>query len=168
MGGEHGDRVFVRSGGRWVYNTGNPVGRVLIVVSLLVAAGWLSHMFASGRWSEGELRDAVHGAARALEAEAKPDYLLWYGGDYTSAIRDAVEATGEGPEHGLVAVDEISDDTGTGTDAGTTADRFEITTEDTSTAYCMSVSPPVPDEPRDPLAPGAVIRLSVEVEEGRC
>lgn len=163
MGGGHDDRVFVRSGGQWVYNPRNPVGRVLIVVSLLIAAGVLYNMFDSSQWSEGELRDAVHGAARGLEAEAKPDYVFRYGG-YESAIQDAIQATGKGPEHGYVDITESSEDPGT----DTTADRFEITTEDTATAYRVSVSPPAPDEPRDPLAPRRMVHLSVQVTEGPC
>ncbi|WP_175410290.1 hypothetical protein [Streptomyces sp. TRM64462] len=157
MSRDHDEPVFVRRGGKYVYNHRNPVARVLMVVSLLLV-GWLVYdMYDDGRWSDGELRDAVHTAARSMEAEPRREsYLSTFG--YDSLIKDEIYAGGEGPEHSVQVTDA----------GGGTGTRFEVTTPDTDTAYCVSVSPPRPEGPRDLTAPDAEVQLSVAVAEGAC
>lgn len=92
MSGDHdAEPVFVRSAwgtNRYVYNPNDPVGRALIVGSVLFAIGGIYSLYASTAWSEGELWDAVHGATRALEAE--PQRVSSYAGGYEALIREAV------------------------------------------------------------------------------
>ncbi|OII60551.1 hypothetical protein BJP40_09805 [Streptomyces sp. CC53] len=179
MSGDHDEPVFKRIGGRWAYNPGNPVGRALIVGSLLFAVAMMYGLHASSRWSEGELRDAVHAAADALEGQPQRNGTIAFSG-YAGIVEDAVEATGTGPEYALgLHVAEMNSETdgdGPGTAA---ADRFEITTDDTTTAYCLSVSPPrsrvesaagahQPGSGNGWQAVTAETVLSVEVAEGGC
>ncbi|MEU1485594.1 hypothetical protein [Streptomyces sp. NPDC005752] len=146
---------------RYVYNPRNPIGLTLIIGSVLFAAGALYHLRASSSWSEGELHDAVHSAARTLEAEDQK-FASWTGG-YSSMIRDAIEDSGEGPSTGgVVRVSEVDDTYDR--DADTTVDRFEAGTEDVDTVYCLSVSPPEPE----PAVTSVELPLTVIVDEGRC
>lgn len=159
--------VFIRS--RWgtkryVYNWGNPVGRALIVGSLVFAVVSMYILSARSTWSEGELHDAVHEAARSLQE--KPKEINLYD-DYDSLIREAIEDTGEGPAHGKVAVDRVSGLPGPGsTGAGNTSgtDDFDITSDDVLDAYCMRIAPHEPDVTRSSVT----LQLTVVVEEGRC
>lgn len=158
--------VFIRSWGtgRWAYNSKNPVGRALIIGSLLIAAGLMYHFFDGSQWSEGELRRAVHGAARALEDE--PQTLSLYS-DYEALIREAVDATGEGPEHGLVEVERVTDWSGPGDAAAGDAsgtDDFEISSDDVADAYCMRIAPHEPEA----AMKSVTVDLTVTVEEGPC
>ncbi|MFG3497230.1 hypothetical protein [Streptomyces sp. NPDC047928] len=169
MSGDHHDEpVFVRSNwgtNRYVYNTRNPVGLALTVGALLFAGGGMYTLHDSSRWSEGELRDAVHAAARSLEAEPRVTYLH-YG--YDDMIEEAIEAAGEGPSNGWglsVSRDRWAEEAG--------PDRFDITTSDTKAAYCMTVAPPEPDHlatypSTAPGAPRTPVDLTVEVAEGSC
>ncbi|MFJ3702980.1 MULTISPECIES: hypothetical protein [unclassified Streptomyces] len=146
---------------RYVYNPRNPIGLALIIGSLLFAVGALYHLRASSSWSEGELRDAVHSAAGALESEDQK-FASWTGG-YGSMIRDAIEDSGEGPSTGgAVSVSEVDDTYDQ--DADATVDRFEVSTEDVDTVYCLGVSPPEPE----PTLDSVELTLTVTVDEGRC
>ncbi|MFF4166524.1 hypothetical protein [Streptomyces sp. NPDC001741] len=162
---DHGDEpVFRRSQWgttRYVYNARNPVGRGLIIGSLLFAVGALYYLQASSSWSEGELHDAVHSAARTLEAE---DQVVGsWAGDYRSMIRDAIEDSGEGPSTGsTVHVSEVDDTYDR--DAGASVDRFEVSTEDVDTVYCLSVSPQEPEFTMSSVE----VAVSVTVNENRC
>ncbi|MGW1014492.1 hypothetical protein ACWD4X_31185 [Streptomyces termitum] len=150
--------VFVRRG-RWVYNSRNPVARVLM---LLTAAGLVgSYLYVSdqGQWSESELRDAVHGAARDLEAEPQKVYF-----GYDSMIRDAIEATDEGPVSDLVI---RATDDGHGSDAASvpTEDSFEVSAAHMPETFCMRLSPP---EPPRALGKTPTVSLTVRVSRGDC
>ncbi|UQS29509.1 hypothetical protein J5J01_21600 [Streptomyces fradiae] len=151
--------VFVRTGGHWHYNHRNRVGRVLIVVTGLMVAWGLYDYADDIRWSEAELRAAVHEAERAVESEPLPAYQFTTG--YGLHLRDAVHASGEGPEHGARVE---------AREEGGGADRYEVTTTDTDTAYCVSVTPSVRDLPRDVHGrpSGDEVRPSLEVAEGPC
>ena len=151
--------VFVRSKwgtSRYVYNPNNPVGMTLIVGSLLFAAGGLFALHDSSSWSEGELHDAVHSAAESLDARSQQ--VGGFRGSYEELIADAVENSGEGPEFGLVSVSPQS-----GTEDTTSADLFEITTDDVDDAYCLRVSPPEPD-----TYTSVTVTLGVTVDAGEC
>ncbi|PZG07101.1 hypothetical protein [Nonomuraea aridisoli] len=117
--------VFVRSKwgtNRYVYNPRNPVGAALIVGSLLLFAGLMYYLHDSTNWGRGELRDAVHGAARALEAKPQRVGFL---DDYESMIRQAIDETSEGPTPAgrSISVRVNRDDP-------QTTDTFEISAED--------------------------------------
>ncbi|MFJ3928949.1 hypothetical protein [Streptomyces sp. NPDC090029] len=163
IGEPHDEPVFTRSRGRYYYNWRNPVGRVLMAASLLLA-GWLLHGQYDGTyWSEEELRDAVHAAAEDLQTSPRSERSLGLQ-SYEGLIRDALHASGEGPEFGAVV--EAAGEEGTGDGAG--PDRFEISTPDTDTVHCMSVSPPRPEASFDSLAPAREITLAVEVGQNGC
>ncbi|MGA5420603.1 hypothetical protein [Streptomyces lavendulocolor] len=163
MGEPHDEPVFIRCRGHYYYNRRNPIGRVLIVAALL-ASGWLLYDQYDGTyWSEGELRDAVHAAAEDMEAKPRSESSLAFW-DYEGLIRDALHATGEGQEFGAVVT--AAGEEGTADGAG--PDRFEISTPDTTTVYCISVSPPRPERLPDPPSPDRDIDLAVEVEQGSC
>ncbi|CAL9566868.1 hypothetical protein [Streptomyces sp. enrichment culture] len=159
MRGNSDEPVFVRTGGQWHYNARNRVGRVLIAVTAPVVAGLLYVYADSTRWSDAELRAAVHEAAAAVESRQRPAYALR--GGYAGLLRDEVHAAGEGPPHGA-RVDPV---TGSGA-----ADRFEVTTPDTGTAYCFSVTPPERELPRDAHGwhSSEPVGLTVDVAEGPC
>ncbi|GGV29798.1 hypothetical protein GCM10010293_29720 [Streptomyces griseoflavus] len=154
--------VFVRSRwgtNRYVYNPASPVGRALIVGSLLFGgiALWLLHDDAS--WSEGELRDAVHAAV--AELDGGPVEVGGWRGDYAQVITEAVRNSGEGPEHGSLRV---SDHRERGDGGGApTADRFEVGSDDVEDVYCLSVSPPWPG-----TFTVVSVDLTVTVAAGRC
>ncbi|MEU4996720.1 hypothetical protein [Streptomyces sp. NPDC021622] len=127
--------VFVRSNwgtSRYVLNANSPVGLFLIVVLLLLAGGGVYYFYASTRWSEGELRDAVYAVTDELDGayDDSPEGLeSGYGSGYAGRIERAIEATGEGPAHAIgLRVHEASDD------------RYEVSTAHTKDVYCMHVS----------------------------
>lgn len=154
------DPIFIRRRGypRYVYNAKNPVGRALLVGSVVFVIGFAYHLFDGSRWSEGEFREAVHGAARRLEAE--PQVLRGHAG-YGDLIEEAVRGTGKGPEHTVVRVEEID-----GSDlAGGGADVFEIGTDDVDTSYCVRLSPP---RPEPDTTRTVTVRVTVDVREGPC
>ena len=147
MDGEQGDEpIFVRSKwgtARYSYNPKHPVGVALIVGSILLAVGGMYYVNDGANWSEAELRDAVHGAARTLEAE--PQTLRRFTG-YEELIHEAIKKTGEGPTHGSVKVSVVRAD-GYGADRAT--DNFEISSDDVDdVVYCLRISPPEPDTPK--------------------
>ncbi|GAA4895968.1 hypothetical protein ACFPM3_16095 [Streptomyces coeruleoprunus] len=154
--------VFIRS--RWgtrryVYNPGNPIGLALIIGTLLFAGGMMYNLQEDLSWSEWELDDAVHAAARTLETTPQ---RLTFGDDYADLIHDAIDATKEGPSTHV----KVSPEWGNGEDP--TGDRFDIRTTDTKTRYCMTLTPPQPEDSDDPLAPDPVVTLSVQVTKGSC
>lgn len=132
------------------------------MVSVVFLIGYLYHLFDSAQWSENELRNAVHEAARHLESE--PQTLRGYIG-YEVLIEEAIEKTGEGPEHGLVRVEEIEHShVADATAASHASDAFEIRTDDVETIHCMRVSPPRPETSMSSLT----VTLTVDVAGGRC
>ncbi|MFJ3304521.1 hypothetical protein ACIPSA_15635 [Streptomyces sp. NPDC086549] len=138
--------VFIRKWGRSYYNTRNPIGLALTIGSLLFAAGGIYYVEASSKWSEGELRTAVHEAATALEKKQVVDDE--YTG-FTAYIDEAIDATGKGPSTGAV-VDQVSP----------TSDDYTITGPGTDAAFCMHIQPtPVND---------TYATLTVQVEDGAC
>ncbi|MFC9731622.1 hypothetical protein [Streptomyces roseolus] len=141
--------VFVRRG-RWVYNTRSPVARVLMFATAVGLVGLYLYASDNGQWSESELRDAVHEAARDLEAQPRKVYF----GD-ESLLRDALTATEEGPGADLVIKP---------ADEGA-SDSFEIGAAFVSETYCMRLSPPEP-----PRAGGRTetVSLTVRVTQGPC
>lgn len=162
MDGEQGDEpVFVRSKwgtARYVYNPKHPVGVALIVGSILLAVGGMVYINDGANWSEGELRDAVHGAARALQAE--PQTVSLFTG-YEELIREAIRKTGEGPTHGSVKIAAVRAD---GYGANRATDDFEITSDDVDGVYCLRISPPEPDTPKSSVT----TTLSTTVEDDSC
>lgn len=153
--------VFVRSGwgtNRYVYNPDSPVGRALIVGSLLFAGIAMYALHDSSSWSEGELRDAVHAAAADLEAG--PTEVGGWRGDYARVISDAIRDSGEGPDHGSLHVSAHREGNDTGSPA---TDRFEVGSDDVEDVYCLTVSPPQP-ETFTPVS----VDLEVTVDTGRC
>ncbi|MEV6199056.1 hypothetical protein AB0M64_03680 [Streptomyces sp. NPDC051771] len=155
--GDH-DPVFVRKG-RWVYNTRNPVGRVLTIAAVVGLVGFYLYVSDTGQWSEAELRDAVHEAARELEAQPQRVYF-----GYDSMIRDAIEATDEGPVSDLVI---RATDDGNGSSAASipTEDSFDVSAAHTSETFCMRLSPP---EPPRALGKTPTVSLTVQVSRGDC
>ncbi|MCM9083083.1 hypothetical protein OG818_15425 [Streptomyces virginiae] len=125
------DPVFARSAwgtNRYVYNHRNPVGLALIVIAPIVAICAMIGLRNSSRWSEGELRTAVHQGAEDLNGSTQyvsPDMHLG------TLIRDAVEDSGTGPGLGLDVSRAFVEDDGHG---------YTISTEDTNTKYCIRVT----------------------------
>jgi hypothetical protein len=153
--------VFVRSKwgtSRYVYNPNNPVGMALIIGSLLFAGGGMYALHDSSSWSEGELHDAVHSAAESLEARAQQ--VGGFRGSYKELIADAIENSGEGPEFGMVSVSPQSE-----WEETTSADLFEVTTDDVDAAYCLHVTP---TEPESDTYTSVTLALGVKVEAGGC
>ncbi|PJE97470.1 hypothetical protein CUT44_12375 [Streptomyces carminius] len=163
-----GDRepVFVRSGGPYVYNPRNPVGRVLIVLSLIVTGGTLYYLFAGSSWSDGELRSAVHEVPDALGAEPHTLPSIWSAaGHIEELIEEAVVDAGGtmAPSHG-VTVEAVGEH-----------GPYEVTARDTDTAFCLTVTQSVSEEGgfTVPDAGGGGTRvpeydLTTTVAEGRC
>lgn len=155
-----------RGRGRYVhnyrYNPRNPLAVALIIATGVGVIGYFSYEFASLRWSETELRHAVREAARDLEARPQDVSLF---STYEILVADAIRATGEGPEHGVVHVTHRTDEYAGSGEAGKRAKgTFEIRTDDTEEIYCMSISPP---EPR--TGPQKVtVRSTVRVAQGAC
>jgi hypothetical protein len=147
-----------------VYNRNNPVGRALIVLTLVAVAGFLYYLFDRSQWSESEWRDAVQKAADALEAT--PQTLRGYT-RYEDLIQEAVQATGKGPEHSLIHVEAITDSgAAAGNAVGTNrraSGTYAISTTDVHTIYCMRVSPPQPTTAMSTR----VVTLRVQVSKGQ-
>ncbi|MFF5701037.1 hypothetical protein ACFY7H_00745 [Streptomyces sp. NPDC012794] len=127
--------VFTRSEwgtNRYVYNHRNPVGLALIIIAPIVAVGAMTGLRNSSRWSEAELRTAVHQGTENLTGSTQyvsPDMHLG------TLIRDAVEDSGTGPGLGLdVSRDAVGDAIG---DAG---HGYTISSADTETEYCIRVT----------------------------
>lgn len=144
-----GDRepVFVRRG-RWVYNSRSPVARVLMLATVAGLVGFYLYVSDTGQWSESELRDAVHEAARDLEAQ--PQKALF---GYESMIRDALQATDKGPGGDLVIVPSPPEDS------------FEVRAAHLSETFCMRLSPP---EPARTWGKTDTVSLTVRVSQGGC
>ncbi|WP_406330999.1 hypothetical protein [Streptomyces sp. NBC_00203] len=147
--------VFVRSKwgtNRYVYNPNNPLGLVLIIGSLLFAAGGMYYLRASSShpdtsWSEGELRSAVHQAAQDLEKE--PQYTDAYLG-YGETIKGAVEQTGKGPSYGVRV--------------STGPYDYTVTGDGTDAKFCMQVIATQFNEPNASVS----AKLSIDVTDGGC
>ncbi|MFF3290664.1 hypothetical protein [Streptomyces sp. NPDC003023] len=164
MSGDHdAEPVFVRSKwgtNRYVYNANNPVGMALIIGSLLFAAGGMYLLHDESSWSEGELHDAVHAAVGDLNGESHR--VGGYEGSYEEIIADAIEESGEGPEHGYVTVSREIDYSEA--DDEPDSDRFEVSTDDVGDVYCVNVSPAEPSETYTSVS----ILLTVTVDSGNC
>ncbi|WP_189945560.1 hypothetical protein [Streptomyces roseolus] len=150
--------MFVRRG-RWVYNTRSPVARVLMFVTVVGLIGFYLYVSDTGQWSESELRDAVHEAAGDLEAQPQRVHF-----GYDSLIRDAIEATDEGPVADLV-IRPTDDDTKGGVVGSPTEDSFEISAAHMSETFCLRLSPP---EPPRALGKTPTVRLTAQVSQGDC
>ncbi|WNI23712.1 hypothetical protein [Streptomyces sp. ITFR-16] len=137
------DRVFIRSRwgtNRYVYNPNNPIGRALIVGSLLFAAGgmyWLYHpdLFKGG-WDEGELRSAVRGASAELSrgAQSGPGSFM-----FEDILERRIAAQPDGPSDG-VSVDTassvpVSDPWAGGAEKA----DYTVTARGTDAAFCVHV-----------------------------
>ncbi|MFH9955911.1 hypothetical protein ACH4OX_17085 [Streptomyces roseolus] len=155
-----GDRepVFVQRG-RWVYNTRSPVARVLMFASVVGLVGFYLYVSDTGQWSESELRDAVYEAARGLETQPQE---VSFG--YESVVRDAIQATDQGPGSDLV-IESTGDDTGSGAENSAAQDSFEIGAAYLSDTFCMRLSPPEPPRTWDQRS---TVHLTVQVSRGDC
>ncbi|MFI8323857.1 hypothetical protein [Streptomyces sp. NPDC085529] len=155
--GDH-EPVFVHRG-RWVYNTRSHVARMLMLATAVGVIGFYVYVSDNGQWSETELRDAVHQAARDLEAQPQK---VQFG--YESLVRDAIQATDQGPGGDLV-IEPIDDGAGSGAVSSPAADSFEIGAAYVPDTYCMRLSPP---EPPRSWGKSDALRLTVQVSRGRC
>ncbi|MEV4682306.1 hypothetical protein [Streptomyces kurssanovii] len=156
--------VFVRSKwgtNRYVYNANNPVGMALIIASLLFAAGAMYSLHDSSSWSEGELHDAVHAAVDSLNAA--PQQVGGWSGDYEELIADAIEASGEGPEHGIVSVSPEYYDADVAGESD--SESFEVTSDDVDDVYCLRVSPP---QPEPDTFTAVTVSIDVTVDADSC
>lgn len=155
-----GDRepVFVRRG-RWVYNTRSHVARMLMLATVVGVIGFYVYVSDNGQWSETELRDAVHQAARDLEAQPQE-----VGFGYESLVRDAIQATDQGPGADLV-IEPIDHGVGSGAASSPAEDSFEIGAAYVSETHCMRLSPP---EPPRTWGKSDTVSLTVQVTLGRC
>ncbi|GGT52011.1 hypothetical protein [Streptomyces purpureus] len=148
--------VFVRSKwgtSRYVYNPNNPAGLALIVLSVLFAIGGMYSMRSSSEWSEDELREAVHQAARTLDDSSTSQTEWTVHVDYGPRIRDAIARTGAGPRYG-VDVSEVEDD----------AHVYEITADDADAAHCMTIT----EAPEPIVNHYRTVRLNVSVTDRAC
>lgn len=158
--------VFIRS--KWgtngyVYNHRNPVGRTLIVLSLLVAGAGLLMMPGRPSFGEGDLRDAVHEATDALAA--RPHTLSEYGSP-AQQIADLIEE----------AVDDADDSWLPGPDVTVEPmgkhGPYQITASGTDTAFCMNVARSAVDAGDGSGSDGdmyaAEYDLIPSLREGRC
>nr|WP_240983195.1 hypothetical protein [Streptomyces sp. R301] len=121
---------------------------MLMFATVAGLVGFYLYVSDTSQWSETELRDAVHEAARDLEAQPQRVHL-----GYESMIRDAIRATGEGPGYDL----DIS--------PSPTEDNFEISAAFLSETFCMRLTPP---EPPRTWGTTDTVSLTVRVSEGRC
>ena len=139
------DRVFIRSkwgSNRYVYNPHNPVGRVLIVGSLLFAVGSMYLLYhprllsGSNNWDGGELRSAVTAATAELSREAEfgpgminyQDILVASIASHGDSSQDAltVMLASEPPESALFT-------------GGVEQAEYTVTADGTDTAFCLNV-----------------------------
>ncbi|MFE3740374.1 hypothetical protein [Streptomyces sp. NPDC059134] len=141
------DRVFIRSkwgAGRYVYNPHNPVGRALIVGSLLFAAGGMFLLYhpgllgASDDWDGKELRTAVTGAAGELSREAQlgPGSA---GVPYESILSERIARVGRGSEDGLTVVLASERPKSALYDGGTEKADYTVTATGADAAFCLGV-----------------------------
>ncbi|HET6358039.1 hypothetical protein [Streptomyces sp.] len=148
--------VFVRSAwgtNRYVYNPHNPAGLVLIVFSLLFAIGAMYYVQSSSKWSDGELREAVHQAAEALDASPVQKSEWTDHIDYRPLIDDAIEKSGMGPRYG-VQVSQVDDDTNV----------YEITADGTDGVHCMTIT----EAAEQTVRYYRTVHLGVSVEDHGC
>lgn len=133
----HGDDhepVFLRSEwgtNRYVYNHRNPVGRALIVLSLLFVAGLVFHLFAGASWRNDDLRDAAHEAVDALAAQ--PHTLSGYKSPARQIADLIEEAVDDADDSWLPGLDVTVEPMG---EHG----PYEITADGADTAFCMNVA----------------------------
>ncbi|MFG2335529.1 hypothetical protein [Streptomyces yangpuensis] len=115
-------------GNRCVHDDHDPAGLMRIVITPIIAAGVAIWLLNSSRWSEAELRTAVHQGAEELDGSIQyvsPDTTLG------TLIRDTVDDSGTGPGHGLdVARDGFVDG----------EHRYTISTDDTDKSYCIRIT----------------------------
>ncbi|MGX4690339.1 hypothetical protein [Streptomyces sp. JNUCC 63] len=140
------DRVFVRSRwgtNRYVYNPHNPVGRALIVGSLLLAFGgvyWLHRQGQnsdSGAWGRDELRSAVTEASAELSHEATfgPGSLL----PFEYVLRDSIVAHGRGVQDGLSVTPASKQPKSALSNGSSEQGDYTVTAEGTDAAFCVHV-----------------------------
>ncbi|WP_405881481.1 hypothetical protein OG762_24680 [Streptomyces sp. NBC_01136] len=126
---ESREPVFLRTrtSPGYAYNPRNPIGLALIFGSLLLAGGGVYYFEASSKWSEGELRTAVHEAAANLEKEphVNDEFL-----GFDALIDEAIDATGEGPSTGAGIRHVMNPDA---------TDDYTITGNGTDATFCMHV-----------------------------
>lgn len=139
------DRIFIRSKwgtNRYVYNPHNPVGRALIVGSLLFTVGGMYLLYhpgllsSSDDWDGGELRSAVTAATAELSSEAEfgpgtinyQDILQAAIARHGRSSQDAPTVTlaSEPPESALFG-------------GGVEQAEYTVAAEGTDTAFCLNV-----------------------------
>jgi hypothetical protein len=138
------DRVFVRSNwgtNRYVYNPHNPVGRVLIVGSLLFAVGGLyvmSHpdLFRGG-WDGDDLRTAVTGATAQLSQDRTGPGTDT--GLYEDILTQDIAQHGQGPEDALTVTLASDPPESTVWYGGTEDADFSVKARGTDIAFCLHV-----------------------------
>jgi hypothetical protein len=138
------DRVFVRSNwgtNRYVYNARNPVGRVLIVGSLLFAAGALYVLYHPdlfrGGWDGDDLRTAVTGATTQLSQEKTGPGTDT--GLYADILTQDIARHGKGPEDALTVTLASDPPESTIWYGGTEDADFSVEARGTDTAFCLHV-----------------------------
>ncbi|MFJ2214796.1 hypothetical protein ACIQVO_22105 [Streptomyces sp. NPDC101062] len=141
------DRVLVRSKwgtSRYVYNPHNPIGRALIVGSLLFAAGgmYLLHhpdlLGSSDEWDGTDLRNAVTAATTELSREAQfgPGSAA---GLYDGILRGRIAEAGRRSEDGLTVALASERPESALYDGGAEQADYTVTAEGTDTALCLNV-----------------------------
>ncbi len=164
------DRIFIRSKwgtSRYVYNPRNPVGRALIVGSLLFVAGGMYLLYhpdlfeASHDWNGSELRDAVTTAA----AELSRDTQLGPGsggGMYDDILRSGIAEAGHRSPDGLSVALASEQPRSAVLEGGAEQARYTVTADGTDTAFCLDVH-----ALKRKLEMG-YDSVSISVEEGVC
>ncbi|MFB6988183.1 hypothetical protein ACFC0C_31590 [Streptomyces sp. NPDC056178] len=139
------ERIFIRSKwgtNRYVYNPGHPVGRALIVGSLLFGLGGMYLLYHPGllngadTWDAGELRSAVAAATTELSNDARF-------GPGTVNFEDILEADiakhGHSSQHALTVVLASEPPESALIDGGAEQADYTVTAEGTDAAFCVEV-----------------------------
>lgn len=87
--------VFLRLNGRVAYNPASPVGLALILLTMAFVVVTYLVVNDQTDWSEGELRDAAHQAARRLDGSTRADIdpSRAFDTGYAPMIEDAMKDT---------------------------------------------------------------------------
>ncbi|MER6124091.1 hypothetical protein ABT173_15840 [Streptomyces sp. NPDC001795] len=142
---EDADRILVRSKwgtNRYAHHRHNPVGRALIVGSLLFAAGgmYLLHrpglLGGSGGWDGDDLRSAVQSASSELSRDAQfgPGTM-----NYEEILRAGIAQHGHGPRDALTVRLSSQRPKSAVSNGDTEQADYTVTAEGTDTAFCLHV-----------------------------
>jgi hypothetical protein len=139
------DRIFIRSTwgtNRYVYNPHNPVGRALIIGSLLFAVGGMYLLYhpgllgGSGNWDGGELRSAVTEATAELSSEAQfgPGSI-----GYGDILQARIAEKGHSSQDALTVTLASEPPDSAVLNGGAEQADYTVTADGTDTAFCVEV-----------------------------